>query len=328
MIVNQVLVCSMADVRPLASLLKSLSFKSRATLKIDEIGLRMIVEEGRSIQAHAFISRSCFANYDFHLSPFSRSAYFDGEPPLKVRRAIERRKANKRRRRTTKANGDGNGKGKGKEREGGRNDDDDDYDEEEEEEEAEEDVERDQDRRDAGHGANENDDDLVELGQDGTLEDEDDGEEGTPPHAEMTISLSTMLECLNIFGNAGISSSSTNPFKKDHAGEGDGLDRDSESNRYKRRRRDWDDADERGDDGRGGGGRRGPRGGRDRGDGGGTEGKATSLRLSYKGVGNPLVMLLEENGIVTRCELTTYEPEGLLDLRFIDQERVQRLIIK
>lgn len=37
---------------------------------------------------------------------------------------------------------------------------------------------------------------------------------------------------------------------------------------------------------------------------------------------------LEEGGIVTRCELTTYEPEGLLDLTFIDQERVQRLIMK
>ena len=31
---------------------------------------------------------------------------------------------------------------------------------------------------------------------------------------------------------------------------------------------------------------------------------------------------------MTRCELTTYEPEGLLDLSFVDQERVQRLIMK
>lgn len=37
---------------------------------------------------------------------------------------------------------------------------------------------------------------------------------------------------------------------------------------------------------------------------------------------------LEEGGIVTRCEITTYEPEGLLDLTFQDEDKVQRLIIK
>lgn len=37
---------------------------------------------------------------------------------------------------------------------------------------------------------------------------------------------------------------------------------------------------------------------------------------------------LEEGGIVTRCEITTYEPEGLLDLAFVDEDKVQRLIIK
>lgn len=37
---------------------------------------------------------------------------------------------------------------------------------------------------------------------------------------------------------------------------------------------------------------------------------------------------LEESGIVTRCELTTYEPDGLLDLKFSDEERVQKLIMK
>jgi len=37
---------------------------------------------------------------------------------------------------------------------------------------------------------------------------------------------------------------------------------------------------------------------------------------------------LEEGGIVTRCEITTYEPEGLLDLAFPDSDKVQRMIIK
>jgi len=37
---------------------------------------------------------------------------------------------------------------------------------------------------------------------------------------------------------------------------------------------------------------------------------------------------LEESGIVTTVELTSYEPEGLLDLNFTANERVQRLIMK
>jgi hypothetical protein len=41
-----------------------------------------------------------------------------------------------------------------------------------------------------------------------------------------------------------------------------------------------------------------------------------------------VVRSLEESGIVTRCELTTYEPDGLLDLAFPDDERVVRLIMK
>lgn len=31
---------------------------------------------------------------------------------------------------------------------------------------------------------------------------------------------------------------------------------------------------------------------------------------------------------MTRCEITTYEPEGLLDLAFNDEDKIQRLIIK
>ncbi|GAA5935409.1 Rad17p [Sporobolomyces koalae] len=233
----------MADVRPLASLLKSLSFKSRATLKIDEIGLRMIVEEGRSIQAHAFMSKTCFKTYNFDLPRDSPSAYFDQTPPPDAH-----------------------------------------------------DVDS----------------------ESPTPHSQDPNDEQTPrgpPHCEMTISLATMLECLNIFGNAGVTSS--NPFKKEFGSDeaGDGGDGG--------RRRGWrgDGADE---DIEGRGGARGKRGSRES----GGEEKQTSLRLSYAGIGEPLIMLLEESGIVTRCELTTYEPEGLLDLRFIDEDRVQRLIMK
>jgi hypothetical protein len=37
---------------------------------------------------------------------------------------------------------------------------------------------------------------------------------------------------------------------------------------------------------------------------------------------------LEESGIVTRCEITTYEPDSLMDLAFNDDNRVQKLIMK
>lgn len=37
---------------------------------------------------------------------------------------------------------------------------------------------------------------------------------------------------------------------------------------------------------------------------------------------------LEESGIVTRCEITTYEPDTLMDLSFDDETRVQKLIMK
>ena len=67
-----------------------------------------------------------------------------------------------------------------------------------------------------------------------------------------------MLECLNIFGNAG-STSTSNPFNRDdHHNEDDREDQ----SRPRRHRQ-----------------------------GGGGEEKQTSLKLSYKGIGEPLVML-------------------------------------
>jgi len=91
----------------------------------------------------------------------------------------------------------------------------------------------------------------------------------------MTISLSSMLECLNIFGNAGVASS--NPFKKDY-----GNDDDHHGGGAGRKRRRGDDTEDEGDGNW--------RGGRRQVDSRGDE-KQTSLKLTYKGVGNPLVML-------------------------------------
>lgn len=176
----------------------------------------------------------------------------------------------------------------------------------------------------------------------------------TNPYCQMSVSLSTILECLNIFGNAG--GSGMLPFKREANGDdSDDADggRGGGANRWKgKRKRQGGDEDDEVE------GRRGRFPSRRAHTAGAEDGKTTSLRISYAGHGEPLVMLygpsplldsaplcvqlttverhsgspprlrLEESGIVTRCEITTYEPEGLLDLAFHDEEKVQRLIIK
>ncbi|GAA5993436.1 hypothetical protein JCM10908_002189 [Rhodotorula pacifica] len=241
----------MPDVRPLASILRSLSFRAQATFKIDEAGIRVTVEEGRSLQAHAYVAANAFSSYTFQLEADNPAAYVDAPRNQSDSPASSPAAAN---------------------------------------------VPADEDAM-------------------------------TSPYCQMSVSLSTILECLNIFGNAGAAASSS--FKREGAGGydsdgGGGGDDAGGGSRWrgKRKRQGADDDD---DDEDGGYGRYGRRGGKAQ---TADEGKTTSLQLSYTGVGEPLVMLLEESGIVTRCEITTYVPEGLLDLAFNDDDKVQRLIIK
>ncbi|GAA5920386.1 hypothetical protein JCM1841_003367 [Sporobolomyces salmonicolor] len=236
----QILTATLPDVRPLASLLKSLSFKARATVRIDAEGIRMTVEEGRSIQAHAYITRACFTAYTFILSADSPSACFSPLPSPPS---------------------------------------------------------------------------PSSSSSSSSSSPPPPPEPRGAPYCQLTVSLSTMLECLNIFGNAGTAGGG-NGFQTDQDG---GERHGGGEGGWKRRRGRGSGDDEEG---------RGRAGGRGRDQAGADEGKQTSLRLSYAGIGEPLVMLLEESGTVTRCELTTYEPEGLLDLAFEDADRVQRLIMK
>ncbi|CEQ40850.1 SPOSA6832_02507 [Sporobolomyces salmonicolor] len=259
-----ILTATLPDVRPLASLLKSLSFKAvclcrfgecarspqadegvacrsqRATVRIDAEGIRMTVEEGRSIQAHAYITRACFTAYTFILSADSPSACFSPLPSPPS---------------------------------------------------------------------------PSSSSSSSSSSPPPPPEPRGAPYCQLTVSLSTMLECLNIFGNAGTAGGG-NGFQTDQDG---GERHGGGEGGWKRRRGRGSGDDEEG---------RGRAGGRGRDQGGADEGKQTSLRLSYAGIGEPLVMLLEESGTVTRCELTTYEPDGLLDLAFEDADRVQRLIMK
>lgn len=48
-----------------------------------------------------------------------------------------------------------------------------------------------------------------------------------------------------------------------------------------------------------------------------------TLELTY----NPLDRL-EEDGMITQCELTTYEPDPLMELAFDDAGKVQKVIMK
>ncbi|TNY21469.1 Rad1/Rec1/Rad17 [Rhodotorula diobovata] len=230
-----ILVATMPDVRPLASILRSLSFRNQATVKIGVEGLVVTVEEGRSLQAHAYISRDAFSSYAFSLSPSDPAAYVDAPAPRSSPSASP-----------------------------------------------------------SPHPPT------------------------PPPYCQLTLSLSTVLECLNIFGNAG-AGGGANPFKREGGREGEGEDEAPGGSgggwRGGGRRRRSDEGED--------GGRRGARKSAAQ-----EEGKTTSLRVSYAGQGEPLVMLLEEGGIVTRCEITTYEPEGLLDLAFPDSAKVLRMIIK
>ncbi|KPV72745.1 uncharacterized protein RHOBADRAFT_55438 [Rhodotorula graminis WP1] len=238
--VEPILVATMPDVRPLASILRSVSFKHQATVKIGVEGLVVTVEEGRSLQAHAYISRDAFSTYDFFLSPDNPAAYVDAPAP----------------------------------------------------------------RSSASPGP-------FSPSQPPSSPPPAAG--GGAPYCQLTVSLSTVLECLNIFGNAG---GSANPFKREGerpaGGDGGGDDEGAAGGGWRGRRGRGRRGSEDGEEG----GRYGRRGGAAQDDG-----KTTSLRVSYAGQGEPLVMLLEEGGIVTRCEITTYEPEGLLDLAFPDSDK-------
>ncbi|BEI81564.1 hypothetical protein CcaverHIS002_0207240 [Cutaneotrichosporon cavernicola] len=107
------------------------------------------------------------------------------------------------------------------------------------------------------------------------------------------ISLDAMLQCLNIFGNAGAGGGAL-PFvgrkKKRWAGEGEEDETE------------W----------------------------GASKGRSTGMRMTWSGPGYPLSIILRDDakGPVTTCELFTLEPEELMNQPFNDDDRAVYLIIK
>lgn len=61
---------------------------------------------------------------------------------------------------------------------------------------------------------------------------------------------------------------------------------------------------------------------------GGTPGVTTSLKLCYAGYGCPLVLVLEEEGVLTDCSIKTLEPDEVLDFNFCSTNVINKIIMK
>ncbi|GMK54043.1 hypothetical protein CspeluHIS016_0106290 [Cutaneotrichosporon spelunceum] len=106
------------------------------------------------------------------------------------------------------------------------------------------------------------------------------------------ISLDALLQCLNIFGNAGAGGGTLPSVGRRRRWAGDGEDDESE----------WRSS----------------------------RGRSTGMRMSWSGPGYPLSIILRDDarGPVTHCELFTLEPEELMNQPFNDDDRAVYLIIK
>ncbi|KAF8556927.1 Rad1-domain-containing protein [Imleria badia] len=142
--------------------------------------------------------------------------------------------------------------------------------------------------------------------------------ERDPDSTTFEIPLTTLIECLGIFGTANMTSHSSGPKPKKWRKEGDASDEDRGDAKGK--------------------GRAGPSNnpqqptaahGLEHFFGGGNE-KRTSMRLSYVGPGYPLTLLLAEDssGPTTTCEITTFDPEPNIELPFDGDQTVLKIIFK
>ncbi|XP_064621085.1 cell cycle checkpoint protein RAD1-like isoform X2 [Lineus longissimus] len=54
----------------------------------------------------------------------------------------------------------------------------------------------------------------------------------------------------------------------------------------------------------------------------------TALKLSYDGYGTPLILMLEEGGVLTDCSIKTQEPDETLDFNFSSVNVINKVIMK
>ncbi|XP_076473064.1 cell cycle checkpoint protein RAD1-like isoform X1 [Babylonia areolata] len=64
------------------------------------------------------------------------------------------------------------------------------------------------------------------------------------------------------------------------------------------------------------------------GSGTGPTSTATSMKMCYAGYGRPLVVILEEDGVLTDCSLKTLEPDEVLDFDFCSTSVINKIIMK
>ena len=50
--------------------------------------------------------------------------------------------------------------------------------------------------------------------------------------------------------------------------------------------------------------------------------------MCYAGYGRPLVVMLEEDGVLTDCSLKTLEPDEVLDFDFCSTNVINKIIMK
>ncbi|THU96335.1 Rad1-domain-containing protein [Dendrothele bispora CBS 962.96] len=146
---------------------------------------------------------------------------------------------------------------------------------------------------------------------------EQENEEQTPLQEQFhtiafEIPLSTLIECLNIFGTAG------------------GFGSTKSANKVRLRRTGEDSDDNNDDDANRSTGRSSRSTGRTLEHFFGGSDRTTSMRMTYIGPGYPLTLIIAEDsaGPTTTCEISTSDSEEHLDLPFDNDQMVLRIILK
>ncbi|KAF9444331.1 Rad1-domain-containing protein [Macrolepiota fuliginosa MF-IS2] len=148
------------------------------------------------------------------------------------------------------------------------------------------------------HSENQQNDNLMESSQGELLD-----------NTMFEVSLNTLIDCLNIFGTGGPTSSGTGGSggNKRWRKQGEGSDNESgEENEARGRGRRIEPISTTGSE------------------------KHTGMHMTYAGGGYPLTLLIAEDasGPTTTCEISTYEPEPQLDLDFDNDRMILKIILK
>ncbi|XP_053999476.1 cell cycle checkpoint protein RAD1-like isoform X1 [Hylaeus anthracinus] len=59
-----------------------------------------------------------------------------------------------------------------------------------------------------------------------------------------------------------------------------------------------------------------------------SQGSSVALQLFYKGVGHPVTVLIEEDGIITDCSLKTQQPDELLDFHLEPENVLNKVVLQ